>query len=529
MKIAFFTILSLVAIDVWSQNNEHKDLQPVRSLENLEYHYSEEKEHFQNRFESPKKLQYRAYQTHYKSTNQAIRLDSITGPEYRRQFTYDNMNRLISDVYNNFNYPANSWDPHFKWTYEYSNNGFRTTETFYRWNVSTKSWGEEYLLVTEQDIKENLTLDEYSRWNLETNSWEGFTKNTYTFDDDNNMQSSIYFHWSDTDWDWIKEQKTEYTYNSEGQNTIKKYYDWVNNNDWHISNEYKYFYNDAGKIAIDSSFSYFYSSTPQLYSLVLYTYDNTGRLLVKNRFSEESINGDLILTDSTCYQYLDNGLSNIEYYYNYNSDSLSWELYRKEKNRYNQNGNQTLYENYFLNRETGNLEGSSKYEREFDNHGNVITSKSYNWLVSDTIWNGNFGYIYTYDYNYLAKDILVPYVGSNEIHKTISSTPLEFVDGEWLEMETRTYHYSGNILLAIDALNQFQLDVLPNPANNFINFEGLEAGASIRILNTNGNIILESDISENQQLSVSELPVGVYFYQITNDGTNSTGKLLINR
>jgi len=61
------------------------------------------------------------------------------------------------------------------------------------------------------------------------------------------------------------------------------------------------------------------------------------------------------------------------------------------------------------------------------------------------------------------------------------------------------------------------LNVYPNPANDFINFESPETINKIEISNAHGQVIenINGNSIDNYQLSTSNYKNGIYFYHIT--------------
>jgi len=83
--------------------------------------------------------------------------------------------------------------------------------------------------------------------------------------------------------------------------------------------------------------------------------------------------------------------------------------------------------------------------------------------------------------------------------------------------------YSEDCSLATQDFNQISFTLYPNPTQNILNIDSQEPIDSVRIYSINGSLIKETS---NPSISVSELPVGLYFAQI-NVGTHSITKKFI--
>lgn len=84
------------------------------------------------------------------------------------------------------------------------------------------------------------------------------------------------------------------------------------------------------------------------------------------------------------------------------------------------------------------------------------------------------------------------------------------------------------------ALEQAQL-VFPNPAQNrlFIKLEKDEANQSFKLFDAKGTLILDGKCTYQDgmvaSIDISDVPQGLYFYQLTNSKVNKSGKLTIQK
>jgi hypothetical protein len=75
-----------------------------------------------------------------------------------------------------------------------------------------------------------------------------------------------------------------------------------------------------------------------------------------------------------------------------------------------------------------------------------------------------------------------------------------------------------------------EIVLFPNPANDFINVKGMaQKEYSFKILDFNSKIVLQVKITESQNIDVSKLSSGVYFYEVIDLNQNrSKGKFIKN-
>jgi len=83
--------------------------------------------------------------------------------------------------------------------------------------------------------------------------------------------------------------------------------------------------------------------------------------------------------------------------------------------------------------------------------------------------------------------------------------------------------YSEDCSLGSEDFNQLSFTLYPNPTQDVLNIESQEAIDWVRIYSINGSLIKETS---NPSISVSELPMGLYFAQI-NTGAHSITKKFI--
>jgi hypothetical protein len=72
--------------------------------------------------------------------------------------------------------------------------------------------------------------------------------------------------------------------------------------------------------------------------------------------------------------------------------------------------------------------------------------------------------------------------------------------------------------------------MFPNPANDLVNFNGLERDSQITIFDATGRAVMKSQIQSFQyQMNVSALTNGVYFVRYETKGNVSVKELVIHK
>lgn len=92
-----------------------------------------------------------------------------------------------------------------------------------------------------------------------------------------------------------------------------------------------------------------------------------------------------------------------------------------------------------------------------------------------------------------------------------------------------TYYYSDPGVTGINNVGSAEVRVYPNPATEFIMFEGIETvgTACIELFDIQGKIVLSQVINNRQKVTVQHLSQGLYLYKYSVDNKTYTGKLII--
>lgn len=89
--------------------------------------------------------------------------------------------------------------------------------------------------------------------------------------------------------------------------------------------------------------------------------------------------------------------------------------------------------------------------------------------------------------------------------------------------------YSGEcdfITNITDKKYKSQLEIYPNPFSNSIEIVGLQSNTALSIINSNGSIVMESKISQNEKIDLTPLEKGIYFIRIIDGEQIRTSKII---
>lgn len=85
--------------------------------------------------------------------------------------------------------------------------------------------------------------------------------------------------------------------------------------------------------------------------------------------------------------------------------------------------------------------------------------------------------------------------------------------------------------VVVNSVFKEDIVVTPNPANNQIIISGLLEKASIKFTDLSGRAVMTKDVPQNGLLTIADLPIGSYFYQVLDSAGFKTksGKLTVIR
>jgi hypothetical protein len=89
---------------------------------------------------------------------------------------------------------------------------------------------------------------------------------------------------------------------------------------------------------------------------------------------------------------------------------------------------------------------------------------------------------------------------------------------------------NSNAESSINSKKETTISISPNPANNTVIITGLNEPYNIKLTDVNGKIVLIADINNgNNSLNTNYLKEGMYFYKISCENRNLSGRLIIKR
>jgi hypothetical protein len=80
---------------------------------------------------------------------------------------------------------------------------------------------------------------------------------------------------------------------------------------------------------------------------------------------------------------------------------------------------------------------------------------------------------------------------------------------------------------SVEELEENEILIYPNPTNGVVNLVGFAGEQQFRVFNIQGQIVFDSIVREGNQIDLSYLKKGIYFYRLSSADNSNSGKLVI--
>jgi hypothetical protein len=343
------------------------------------------------------------------------------------------------------------------------------------------SWEKSYGTDYEYDNNKNLLAETNFQWTI--SGWSENSKTTYTYNSINKVSEQI-----ESDWDGISQfeetQKTTYTYNSEGKvsQTMIQYW---NGSQWENSEKEDYTYTNSRISMVE--FSEFDGS--QWESDTRFTTTYTGTNLSK---------------------------VSLELYF-----GPQWEEVMRIMVTHNAS-------NKIVSTKLEEFDGSTWTEFELINYD---LDANFNRLKETDIYDGliESKTEYTYDLSAQLSSFAHPFKEASpleyfveefpHVNKVLTETYFDYdtQTSAFTPGDRTTYNYNSQIVLGVEKAKEIQaINLYPNPANDFIQINGITKPENVTVYTVLGVKVFDAVIKENEKLDVQGLNNGLYLLKFEN-------------
>jgi hypothetical protein len=429
----------------------------------------------------------------------------------------EGIQKLDSIIIETWDYTSNQLVVSSKELFTYDAKGNKSSAISYTWDQIKSKWLKDGKQVYNYDANGNMTLEFdylWSRFNNQVYPSKG--KREYTYDANRNIIFYISYGWDEETSQWIVYSKEEYSYDANGNNILDITYDWYDGK-WNEYYKSEFVYDANGNKTLFIYYNW-KLSTKQL--VIVEKGENTYNIRGNMTSSIDSVwditTGQLLdQSHITEYTYDENGNDTLKIDYGWNVLTNQWDTTTKFKGVYDSNSNMTSEIDYFWDKTTRQWIGTSREEFAYDTYGNRILGILYGWDQTASQWINYYKTENTY--NFIGNITLQ--INYNWNSKT----------SQWIAYYKETYYYSEQIPTLNPDIPEYHISVYPNPATEYVVFDIAKDSQSaiVELFDMDGKMVLEQKLPENQQVSVSTLPKGLYVYRLNVSGIIYKGKLTV--
>ena len=348
----------------------------------------------------------------------------------------------------------------------------------------------------------------------------------YTYNSNNQIVEHITRNWNDGDNDWINSYKTISSYSINTITIIKQHWN-ETSNDWLSNSKFIYYQNSNYADTLIIEQIWLSQNWTDLYKTRILR-DNNNNIDLSTKYNW--VNNSWQADNKTEYTY-DANLNNIEILKsNYNNNS--WVFYRKSLMNYDNNN---MIVSNILKEYNSSSNNWSLKDSVYNSNQNLDIDYFESHKRTNNMWKKEDKEDFTHDNNYALSSLLLPndYTSDDEVisyfsHMLINDDIYNGDDNNnWKADMKADFYYSSYTINSINKTTKKELIILPNPTKDFIEIKGDYDKLYISIFDITGKLIKQADIVTSNKIDIRNLKNGIYFIQVTDNGTTSFTKKLI--
>lgn len=355
--------------------------------------------------------------------------------------------------------------------------------------------------VWQKDYKDEFLYDEQMRntdwidseWNLATSIWDAEFKAKISYGSNGLVSSML---WYDTDSltnMFVESARYDYFYNLNGMpDSALTYFTTDAGVNWDLMAVQNNYYNASKQLIKTENRAFDFDEGEMVQGMTTnYTYTALGK--IKNSTSSFIIEGSEFQTNKSEYSYdASNRLSFIEYY---DLNYFTFQLEKSDRDLFQYNANNDVSFQIYSTW-TGAL-WMDEYKDEYE-YGTMNLSQVA-FPVFFALWSEEDG-----------QDELRFSKAINLINS------YEMVDGAWTHTDINTFYYSASSSTGINEFVNADFKIYPNPAKDVItfNWRGNNDQLALEMYQITGAKVLEQNVREGKEISVSHLVNGIYFFKL---------------
>jgi len=402
----------------------------------------------------------------------------------------------------------------------------KTITRFFNLNPQFTLGGREEFIFDQSGHK---FVNTRQSWTSVTELWINTTRREYFFDQNERVSEVIDFQWNFELENWFLSERFDYAYSQDSLAVERIGYSRDTTlQAWNFFEKYLFNLDQEGNIITDTTFNWDQDLQDWIfYERSIRMYNSFGNLI-----DLESFDSNNQISDKREVFYNSAGLISEEL--NYHDNAGSFQLENRITYIY-EDDTKLIEQLTEIIDDSNNFSNSQRILINSDDQGNRISSERYLWDSDNMTWFLDDFNNREYDFSTLFDEIRLPITSSissiNEdlFHHKIQSEIRSSIDldgNQFDELETY-YEYNDLPINSID-LTTANHKLYPNPVfDKFkIEFEEGTSETSFHLFDQHGRQVRQQVIGNVDVINISELPAGVYYYQLLNNQKNELGKIV---
>jgi len=427
-------------------------------------------------------------------------------PKQKESYTYDGQGNTIMHSMHEYNYQYQNWTGNWKLEQQFNALGLITQRTWFSWASWISDWVPELKTNYQYDWNDALIMISCDLWNITSNQWCHDYREDFSYDPNDKLVQHLMSGWDVAAGQWVPVRRTMFNYNIALElNTLIHEVFNPGTAQWIGEYRHEYQWNGMGLL------------TEDLYA----EWRNTTSQWELKTKTENQYNsaGKPVETICSVWKY-----------------GTQWIGSWKEEFDYTALGSMLNYRYYEFREASSAWILSCKCEAMSDSYGNQLQKKWFFWDQSLNQWTGTDYAEYVYQYNFPTCQTAFPTSLCDELDSFchVPQTALHYdwnsTIHSWEFKNMATYFCSVIEIIGV-AENPIpeSASLFPNPATTYVkvNWPKPAAPFQLMLLNSTGAVVLMAESTSGEEIQISHLPKGLYFYQARSKAEKSNGTLLI--
>jgi len=407
---------------------------------------------------------------------------------------------------------------------------------YYGYDEESELWNKKsfkHSIFYDGNYRDTLILQ--SVWVNTNQSWREIAKEIKKYDDNNRIVERISYLIAKT------ATRSQYIYNTNG-NIMQITESKMDSDEWQDTKKNVYSYNSENLLQADTLYNCFdFSGTSEWrqVSITDFYYTEDGSPLADTIYTRPWFYGDNFgdweLFSETAYEYNIAENSKKITVSKWDNDSKLFKPYSKEQISFQNNDlDISIRLNFKWDKTNSAWDTTEMKQFSFDDDDFIINYREQTWGTNPS----NVLELFEFDYSVEKDELLLPSYPieafSDKVfhHKIINKESIRYEDNEAHKFRETKYYYSvvrKELPTTVNYLSHSMVKPYPNPATQCIkiSFPDLFHEAVFELFNTSGEKIISKSVSTDENIYISSLKEGVYFYIIRIGTQEFVGKQVI--